>query len=64
MDNAETKLEFQKDCTEIIANIMGLFYIKKKEKILLLKQTDINKMTAKERREYQRSLWNQRNKQS
>jgi hypothetical protein len=64
MDNAETKLEFQKDCTEIIANIMGLFYIKKKEKILLLKQTDINKMTAKERREYQRSIWNQRNKQS
>jgi hypothetical protein len=64
MDNAETKLEFQKDCTEIIANIMGLFYLKKKEKILLLKQTDINKMTAKERREYQRSLWNQRNKQS
>lgn len=64
MDNAETKLEFQKDCTEIIANIMGLFYLKKKEKILLLKQTDINKMTAKERREYQRSIWNQRNKQS
>jgi hypothetical protein len=25
MDNAESKMEFQKDCTEIIANIMGLF---------------------------------------
>jgi len=33
MDTAESKLEFQKDCTEIIANIMGLFYLKKKEKI-------------------------------
>lgn len=33
MDNAESKLEFQKDCTEIIANIMGLFYLKKQEKI-------------------------------
>ena len=31
---------------------MGLFYLKKKEKIQIVKQTDINKMTAKERREY------------
>ena len=29
MDNTESKQEFQKDCTEIIANIMGLFYLKK-----------------------------------
>lgn len=33
MDNAESKMEFQKDCTEIIANIMGLFYMKKQEKV-------------------------------
>jgi hypothetical protein len=33
MDNAGSKHEFQKDCTEIIANIMGLFYLKKQEKI-------------------------------
>jgi len=52
MDNAESKLEFQKDCTEIIANIMGLFYLKKQEKIQDVRQTDPSKMTTKERREY------------
>jgi hypothetical protein len=58
MDNAESKLEFQKDCTEIIANIMGLFYMKKQEKVQAaqrtqqLKQNDLTKMSLKERREY------------
>ena len=55
-------MEFQKDCTEIIANIMGLFYLKKKEKISVARQTDLSKMTAKERREHQRSLWASRGK--
>ena len=58
MDNAESKLEFQKDCTEIIANIMGLFYMKKQENVQAaqrtqqLKQNDLTKMSLKERREY------------
>lgn len=67
MDNQESKIEFQKDCQEILSNIMGLFYLKKQEKIQAqklnqAKLADPSKMTAKERREYQRSLWNQKNK--
>ena len=41
MDNAESKMEFQKDCTEIIANIMGLFYLYKQKRFKL--QNVINK---------------------
>jgi hypothetical protein len=41
MDNAVSKMEFKKDCTEIIANIMGLFYLYKQKRIKL--QNVINK---------------------
>ena len=57
MDNPESKIEFQKDCSDMIADIMGLFYLKKQEKmqeaqkLSQQKQADPIKMTAKERRE-------------